>query len=279
MYCGVFEKLTCAYYCISKLHSKPCYITTLYKTLCLDALYQGIKSGIHPENLVSHICKTSFRSRLIDHLFQNVVFLPLVHQLIFAVSHFCLLSSFLFTLPSYLYIHWLGNHNSYCQLQRPHIMYLNILQTYVEVCEDKLFPFTTWREMFVLIARYRLAGLKIIICIKINRLLILNFEARLLCMLATVFCREISVVDRIFFSNPRNTELVISSIHANLKSGIAGILWIWSPDFTNNFTLPNAKQFYTWGSLYFSLALPVMTCYLCMACFTLYLQHFIRTGN
>jgi hypothetical protein len=37
-------------------------------------------------------------------------------------------------------------------------------------------------------------------------IVILNFEVRLLCMLATAFCREISVVDRIF-----------------LKSGIAGI--------------------------------------------------------
>ena len=30
---------------------------------------------------------------------------------------------YLFTLPSYLYIHWLGNHNSYCQLQRPQYSY------------------------------------------------------------------------------------------------------------------------------------------------------------
>ena len=36
------------------------------------------------------------------------------------------------------------------------------------VCEDELFPFTAWREMYVLIARYRLTGLKIIIYIKIN---------------------------------------------------------------------------------------------------------------
>jgi hypothetical protein len=47
-------------------------------------------------------------------------------------------------------------------------MYPNILQTYVEVCEDKLFPFTAWHEMYMLIARYRLAGLKIIICMKIQ---------------------------------------------------------------------------------------------------------------
>ena len=243
----VFEKLTCAYYCISKLHSKPCYITTLYKTLCLNALYQGfkfeffssiqrdasnLKSGIHPENLVSHICKTSFRSRLIDHLFQNVVFLPLncsSINIILLCLIFCSLSSYLFTLPSYFNIHSLaGKPQQLLPITAApynvHVLYLNILQTYVEVCEDELFPFTAWREMYVLIARYRLAGLKIIICIKINRLLILNFEARLLCMLATVFCREISVVDRIFFSNPGNTELVISSIHANLKSGIAGIL-------------------------------------------------------
>ena len=37
--------------------------------------------------------------------------------------HCSCLFIYLFTLPSYLYIHWLGNHNSYCQLQRPPVRY------------------------------------------------------------------------------------------------------------------------------------------------------------
>jgi hypothetical protein len=41
---------------------------------CIQRDTSNLKSGIHTENLVSHICKT------------YVVFLQLVHQLIFAVS-------------------------------------------------------------------------------------------------------------------------------------------------------------------------------------------------
>jgi hypothetical protein len=48
------------------------------------------------------------------------------HSFGFACSHSnsydIYLFIYLFTFPSYLYIHWMGNHNNYCQLQRPPIV-------------------------------------------------------------------------------------------------------------------------------------------------------------